>query len=175
MLFWIVSPLMAAGTPPDVYWNRQRTSQVLIRRDALADVLPLMKRDKMTQDDYWPSAVKTYSYKGGYFGLPTSSSSNALYFNKIHFKQVGVPLPTDLQKQGKWDWDALLETARKLTRSDATGKKFWGFLRPTGLTLNDAQRLKTFLNNGAFPIPLKVIQQQDVEETAPVQIGQTRK
>ncbi len=35
----------------------------------------------------------------------------------------------------------------------------------TGLTLNDAQRLKTFLNNGAFPIPLKVIQQQDVDAT----------
>ena len=25
--------LMAAGTPPDVYWNRVRTSQVLIRRE----------------------------------------------------------------------------------------------------------------------------------------------
>jgi multiple sugar transport system substrate-binding protein len=128
--------LMAAGTPPDVYWNRQRNSQVLIRREALGDILPLMKRDKMTQDDFWPSAVKTYSYKGGYYGLPTSASSNALYFNKIHFRQVGIPLPTDLQKQGKWDWDALLETARKLTRSDATGKKYWGFLRPSGLTLN---------------------------------------
>ena len=34
-----------------------------------------------------------------------------------------------------------------------------------GLTLNDAKRLRTFLNNGAFPIPLKVIQQQDVDAT----------
>ena len=35
----------------------------------------------------------------------------------------------------------------------------------SGLTLSDAQRLRTFLNNGAFPIPLKVIQQQDVDAT----------
>jgi len=35
----------------------------------------------------------------------------------------------------------------------------------TGLTLADAKRLRTFLNNGAFPIPLKVIQQQDVDAT----------
>ncbi len=35
----------------------------------------------------------------------------------------------------------------------------------TGLALGDAQRLRTFLNNGAFPIPLKVIQQQDVDAT----------
>jgi preprotein translocase subunit SecD len=33
----------------------------------------------------------------------------------------------------------------------------------TGLSLNDARRLRTFLNNGAFPIPLRVIQQQDVD------------
>lgn len=35
----------------------------------------------------------------------------------------------------------------------------------TGLSLNDAKRLKTFLNNGAFPIPLKVVQQQQVDAT----------
>ncbi len=37
--------------------------------------------------------------------------------------------------------------------------------RTTGLSLNDAKRLKTFLNNGAFPVPLKVVQQQDVDAT----------
>ena len=35
----------------------------------------------------------------------------------------------------------------------------------TGLTLADAQRLKTFLNNGAFPIQMKVIEQQTVDAT----------
>jgi preprotein translocase subunit SecD len=35
----------------------------------------------------------------------------------------------------------------------------------TGLSLNDAKRLKTFLNNGAFPIQMKVVQQQDVDAT----------
>jgi preprotein translocase subunit SecD len=35
----------------------------------------------------------------------------------------------------------------------------------TGLTLADAKRLRTFLNNGAFPIPLKIVQQQDVDAT----------
>jgi preprotein translocase subunit SecD len=34
-----------------------------------------------------------------------------------------------------------------------------------GLSLGDAKRLRTFLNNGAFPIPLKIIQQQDVDAT----------
>jgi preprotein translocase subunit SecD len=35
----------------------------------------------------------------------------------------------------------------------------------TGLSLGDAKRLRTLLNNGAFPVPLKVIQQQDVDAT----------
>jgi hypothetical protein len=42
-----------AGTPPDVSWNRVRTSQVLIRREgSLVDLVPLMKRDNLTQDDF---------------------------------------------------------------------------------------------------------------------------
>lgn len=127
--------LMAGGTPPDVYWNRVRHSQVMMRRDVLVDLLPLMKRDKLAQDDFWPSAVKAYTHKGGYYGLPTSASSNAVYFNKHHFRQVGLALPNELEKQGTWNWDALLETSRKLTRTDAGGKKLWGFNRPTGLVL----------------------------------------
>lgn len=35
----------------------------------------------------------------------------------------------------------------------------------TGLSLEDAKRLRTFLNNGAFPIPLTVVQQQDLDAT----------
>ena len=139
--------LMAAGTPPDVYWNRVRASQVFIRRDALVDILPLMKRDKLTQDDFWPSAVKAYTYKGGYYGLPTSSSSNAVYFNKIHFRAVGIPTPDELEKQGKWNWDTLIDSARKLTRTDASGNKLWGFQRPSGLTLT----VQYIWQNGGTP------------------------
>lgn len=35
----------------------------------------------------------------------------------------------------------------------------------TGLALDEAKRLRTFLNNGAFPVPLRVIQQQDIDAT----------
>lgn len=128
--------MIAAGTPPDAYWNRVRWSQVTIRRDVLLDLLPLMKRDKMSQEDFWPSAVRAYTHKGGYYGLPTSASSNAIYFNKAHFQQAGVPFPNELDKQGRWNWDALVDTARKLTRIDTgSGQKRWGFLRPSGIVL----------------------------------------
>jgi len=35
----------------------------------------------------------------------------------------------------------------------------------TGLSLNDARNLSTLLNTGAFPVPLQVISQQDVDAT----------
>jgi multiple sugar transport system substrate-binding protein len=139
--------LMAGGTPPDVYWNRVRHSQVLMRREVLVDLLPLMKRDRLSLEDFWPSAVKAYAHKGGAFGLPTSASSNAVYYNKNHFRQVGLPFPNELEKQGTWNWDALLETSRKLTRTDAAGKTFWGFLRPTGLVLT----VQYMWQNGGTP------------------------
>lgn len=138
--------LMAAGTPPDVYWNRVRASQTFIRRDALVDLLPLLKRDKLSQDDFWPSAVRAYTYKGGFYGLPTSASSNALYYNKIHFHAAGLPLPNELEKQGRWNWDSLLDTARRLTRTES-GKKRWGLLRPRGITLT----VQYMWQNGGTP------------------------
>ena len=35
----------------------------------------------------------------------------------------------------------------------------------SGLSLGEVKKLRTFLNNGAFPVPLKIIQQQDVDAT----------
>ena len=140
--------LLAAGTPPDVFWNRVRTSQALMRRKgALVDLLPLMQRDKVAQDDFWPSAVRAYTYEGGYFGLPTSAAGNAVYFNKVAFREAGIPTPDLLQKQGKWSWDTLVDTARKLTRAGTGGMRRYGFMRPAGLALT----VQYMWQNGGMP------------------------
>jgi multiple sugar transport system substrate-binding protein len=43
-----------------------------------------------------------------------------------------VPYPTKQAEQGKWDWNAVLETARKLTKIGADGKKQFGLQLRTG-------------------------------------------
>ncbi len=79
-------------------------------------------------------------------------------FGSLSLRLVGLPLSTFLDGdpiRGA-DGHVIAPTInQQITDSGVT----------TGLTLGDAKRLTTFLNNGAFPIPLKVVQQQDVDAT----------
>lgn len=139
--------MLASNTEPDVFWNRVRTSQVFIRREVLANLDPYMKRDKIDKKDFWPSAIKAYTFNGGYFAYPTSASSNAVYYNKRHFAEAGLTPPPELEKKGTWDWNALLETSKKLTKTNAQGQKQFGFMRPGGLVLT----VQYMWQNGGIP------------------------
>jgi ABC-type glycerol-3-phosphate transport system substrate-binding protein len=116
--------MIAANDVPDLFWNRQRTATPFIARGALQDLKPMIAADKVDLNDYWPSAIKTYTRGEGLYGLPNSSSSNAYYFNADLYKAGGVPLPTETAKKGPWNWDVLTEQAIKLTKGDGPTKTF---------------------------------------------------
>ncbi|MDP9236458.1 MAG: protein translocase subunit SecD [Chloroflexota bacterium] len=79
-------------------------------------------------------------------------------FGSLSQRMIGLPLATFLDGDPIRGADGRIiapTIQSQITDSGVT----------TGLSLADAKRLRTFLNNGAFPIPLKVIQQQDVDAT----------
>ncbi len=77
---------------------------------------------------------------------------------RIAAASSGLPLATFLDGKPITGADGRIIAPRVQSEITDTGTT-------TGLTLADAQRLETFLNNGAFPIQMKVIQQQDVDAT----------
>jgi preprotein translocase subunit SecD len=79
-------------------------------------------------------------------------------FGSLSERLVGLPLATFL------DGEPIRGSANNII-APTIQSKITDTGTTTGLTLNDGQRLKTFLNNGAFPIPLKVVQQQDIDAT----------
>ena len=122
--------------------------------------------------------------KGDLNGAPTTMTGSFLKSNaSISFDGLGQPiLLFNMNDDGKRVFGSLSQ--RLINSPLATfldGEPIRGddgqVLAPTindqitdsgvtrGLSVNDAKRLKTFLNNGAFPIPLKVVQQQDVDAT----------
>jgi multiple sugar transport system substrate-binding protein len=116
--------MIAANDVPDLWWNRQRTANPFIVRGALLDMKPYVTADKIDMNDFWPSAIKTYTRGDAIYGLPNSSSSNAYYFNADLYKAGGVPLPTETAKAGPWNWNVLQEQAIKLTKGDGPTKTF---------------------------------------------------
>ncbi|MEK7693709.1 MAG: protein translocase subunit SecD [Chloroflexota bacterium] len=79
-------------------------------------------------------------------------------FGSLSQRLVGLPLATFLDGEPVRGKDGQIIAPTINSQITDTGQT-------TGLSLNDAKKLKTFLNNGAFPIPLKVVQQQDVDAT----------
>jgi len=55
------------------------------------------------------------SHNGKVYGLPRDISTMVIYYNEDLFKAAGIPTPKELNDQGKWNWDTLLESAKKLT------------------------------------------------------------
>jgi multiple sugar transport system substrate-binding protein len=52
-------------------------------------------------------------------GLPVAADATVVFYNKKHFREAGVPLPTD-----DWTYDTFLADAQKL--SQAGKGKYWG-------------------------------------------------
>jgi preprotein translocase subunit SecD len=86
------------------------------------------------------------------------TSDGQKVFGSLSQRMIGLPLATFLD--GEPIRGANGSIIAPIIQSQITGSG-----QTTGLSLGDAKRLRTFLNNGAFPIPLKVIQQQDVDAT----------
>jgi preprotein translocase subunit SecD len=79
-------------------------------------------------------------------------------FGSLTERITGLPLATFLDGEPIRGADGQTIAPTVNQRIDDTGQT-------SGLSLEDARRLKTFLNNGAFPIPLRVVAQQDVDAT----------
>lgn len=50
-----------------------------------------------------------------------------IWYNADLFARAGVTTPKQLEKDGKWTWDALLEAATRLTRREDDGTTSYGF------------------------------------------------
>jgi preprotein translocase subunit SecD len=86
------------------------------------------------------------------------NSDGQKVFGSLSQRLIGLPLATFLDGEPVRGKDGSIIAPTIQSQITSTGQT-------TGLTLNDAKKLKTFLNDGAFPIPLKVVQQQDVDAT----------
>jgi len=135
-----------------------------------------------------PNTIVWTPAKGDLDGVPTIMTGQYLKRNaQVQFDQLGQPILTfEMNSKGQKIFGSLtqrigdatngLPLATFLDGEPLRGKdnqviaptvrgEITDQGQTTGLTLNDAKRLKTFLNNGAFPIQMKVVQQQDVDAT----------
>ncbi|MBS4178186.1 ABC transporter substrate-binding protein [Lederbergia citrea] len=108
---------IAGGNPPDVATFDRFKVGTYAAQGSLTDLTEMAEADGITEDRYYPYAWQEANYDGKLFAIPYSTDARLLYYNKDHFKEVGL----DPENPPKTIAE-LEEAAEKLTIKE--GKRF---------------------------------------------------
>jgi multiple sugar transport system substrate-binding protein len=105
---------LASNTAPDVFmtWNYPK----FVPSGALEPLDEYIKNDKLDMGIYYDIINKYVQFDGKTWGLPTTYSTRAIYYNKKLFDAAGVPYPKD-----GWSWNDFSDTVKKLTKPGQYG------------------------------------------------------
>jgi multiple sugar transport system substrate-binding protein len=102
---------LAGGAAPDVFAMDGPLFPDYAGRDVLLDLTPYIQREGYPLSALNELAVKDFTTADGkQVGLPRDLNVIALFYNKKMFDAAKVPYPDE-----GWDWDKLVEVAKKLT------------------------------------------------------------
>lgn len=112
-----LSIMLAGNQAPDVAWMSDRMIPQFLENDQFVDISPLKNDAEYDFADINPSSLELLSKDGKPHGVAFSNPPQVLFYNKTMFEEKGLPTPSELAAEGKWTFDAFLETARKLSDS----------------------------------------------------------
>lgn len=102
---------IAAGTPPDVFQLGDGDVSKYVAQGAVASLDDFIASDPdFSMDVFFPGIANFGQVDGTTYLFTKDYSPLVLYFNKDHFAEAGIDLPT-----ADWTWDDLLDAAQKLT------------------------------------------------------------
>ncbi len=112
-----VQTYLAAGQQPDVLYIHYLQTSIFGSQGVLLDLTKYTTQDKaFNQPDFVSGVWDHFKYKDKPAGVPWYSGPHTLLYNKTLFQRLGVTTPEELEKQGKWTWEAMREAAQKLTK-----------------------------------------------------------
>src|ERR1039458_1269372 len=113
------------GLGPDLIYLEAAQFGDFYFHDLLEPLDPFIRADHVDLKAYYPSIVDRFTVDDRLYALPRDVAPICMvYYNQNAFDEAGVPYPQD-----NWNWDQFAETAKKVTKIDATGRVVrWGFV-----------------------------------------------
>jgi multiple sugar transport system substrate-binding protein len=109
-----LTAMIAGGAAPDVTDINPVNAGQLLRQEIFADLSPFIAEAQTPINSMPVAVIQGLKTAGGAtWMLPVSVYPTVTMFNSDLFKQVGLIAPSQL-KAG-WNWDTMLESARRLT------------------------------------------------------------
>ena len=103
--------MMAGRLAPDVMMTEITTYPQFAAKGALLDLTDYVKRDGLDMSDFYPLALRAFTYDGRLYCLPRDISGQALFYNKSMFQQAGAAYPTQ-----DWTWEDFRRVCEALTQ-----------------------------------------------------------
>ncbi|WP_028550686.1 ABC transporter substrate-binding protein [Paenibacillus sp. UNC451MF] len=138
--------LVLAGQSPDLYYQGLSALDTnLVNLNMQFDLSDLIKKsgfDLNRIDPAYLDIIRTASqgYGGTYFGLPVTTFTPVLFYNKEVFDKFGVPYPKD-----GMTWDDAYELSRKLTK-EVDGVQYKGMTMNFQYLLDNNQLAAPYLH-----------------------------
>jgi multiple sugar transport system substrate-binding protein len=120
-----VTQMVAAGTPPDVWYGEDGRATGWGPRGWIRDLVPYIKRD-LKESDYYQLTV-TKDPENHVWAVPGDLQVVALFYNTAAFSEIGLQPPAP-----DWNLDKLTAAAQRLT--DPGKKQFGFFSQPNYIT-----------------------------------------
>ncbi len=118
--YWTDIPRrMVAGDGPDVFTNHLAFANDFAKRGQILDIQPLVERDSVATDIYYPGLAELWTRDGHRWGLPKDWDTIAVVINVDMFKKAGI----DVDSLDDWTWNpqdggTFEETLRKVAAAN---------------------------------------------------------
>lgn len=117
--YWTSLEAAATGRNlPDLFWLNA-WFVLYAENDQLMPLDNYIERDNVDLGNFPEKLVNNFVFNGTVYGLPKDFDTVGLWYNKEIFDEAGIAYPDE-----SWDWDTLVEIAKKLTNEE---KQVWGF------------------------------------------------
>jgi multiple sugar transport system substrate-binding protein len=142
-----LTTMIASGKVPDVWSSNWANSgfATYMKMGALLDLTKYIERDKAELETINKDIMNIYNIDGKIYGIPMLSIGSFLFYNKDLLDAAGLKYPTTDWDDRSWDYNKMLDYAKKLTHDVGNPEK-----QVFGILNNDSPNKKTWAFGGDF-------------------------
>jgi multiple sugar transport system substrate-binding protein len=121
---------VAASTPPDLTVVNVPNGVPMMGQGFFLKMQPYLAKDRATDQElksFAPAAVQAYRQKNEQYAVPVTAETIVLWYNADLLRQANLTPPAEIENDPqKWNWDTVLDYARKLNRGREQGRESYG-------------------------------------------------
>lgn len=121
---------VAAGSGPDSLVINMPAGVPMIHKGAFLSLQPYVMESKGVQDSlksFAKPALDAYTTKGQLYAVPVTNESQVIFYNADLLDKAGLQHPDEIENDpAKWNWDTLVEYAKKLNQGTGFDRPVYG-------------------------------------------------